>query len=520
MDNTNENANSSQSEVKIDLLKAEKIIQKKKSFLAKKRIIYAIIFLLILISGFSYKALTSNEGIFYNLKKMNFFNSLYQWIAPGDKILKGENEDRINVLLTGIGGAGHDGPNLTDTIILASLKPSTGQVAMVSIPRDLNVPFSEWEWRKINNINAFAEAKEPGTGARVLAEKVSGYFGIPIHYYIRIDFSGFKKLIDDLGGINICVDKEFTDNQYPTLDYKVQTIHFDAGCQKMNGETALEYVRSRHGNNGEGSDFARSKRQQKVLMAIKNEIFSFSTLISLNRVESILEAYNQNISTNFEIWELARGVNLANGITQDKIITKVLDDSPDSVLVSKIINGAYVLLPKKDDFSDIKEIINNAFGTSETASQGLLASQTDLSAQSDKVVVMESDSDLKNEPSKQVVANNNIKKSAVNRAAEKPVLVKVEILNGTKVEGLAMSTKQRLEKLDFQVVKIGNSKNQDSPTTEIYDFTSGKSNDSIEKIKQELGIEITVKPSLYIDGGEGPDLLLILGADWAGKVSP
>lgn len=498
-------------EPKIDLLKSERARQKKRFFLFRKWVLFSIVFIIILVGGFSYKVISSEEGIIYNLKKMNFLGTLYEMAKPSEDMLRGENEDRINLLITGMGGAGHPGPYLTDTIILGSYKPSTNQVSMVSIPRDLNVPINEWEWRKINSINAYAEAKEPGSGAEVLAEKISSYLDIPIHYYVRIDFSGFEDLIDELGGIEVCVDRTFTDIEYPTLDYKYQTVHFDEGCQKMDGDEALKYVRSRHGNNGEAGDFARSRRQQKVIMALKDEIFSFTTFFSLRKVERLLETYNENIATNFEVWELMKGIKLAKDVDLEDVITKVLSDEPGGPLYSTIINSAYVLLPKQDDFAEVKEIVNNIFGIAPEVKVAV----NDTQKISQKVIVIEEEPVFENDD----IEENESVSQQVSEEIELSD-AKIEILNGTNVEGLAASTKLILENIDFKVVKIGNAKSQDYTKTEIYDFTQGKRSSDLEKIKEELGIDINVKPSLYINGEEGPDFLLILGSDWGESFSP
>src|SRR3989339_397234 len=170
-----------------------------------------------------------------------------------DKLLTGENDGRINIMLLGMGGVKHDGPYLTDTIILASLNPTTSDLALLSIPRDMAVSIPGNGVRKINSANAYGEAREPGSGAKLASEALSSTLQVPIHYYFRIDFGGLVSLIDQLGGLKINVDRAFVDNQYPSNDSLVQTISFAAGGKLMPAERVLEYVRSRHGSAGEGS---------------------------------------------------------------------------------------------------------------------------------------------------------------------------------------------------------------------------------------------------------------------------
>ena len=107
--------------------------------------------------------------------------------------LKGEGEGRVNILLLGVGDAGHAGEDLTDTILVASIDPKTNDVVMISIPRDLYVKIPGYWWSKINAANAFAEQDKKGSGAEVIKKTVSDVLDIPIHYFVRVDFTGLKK---------------------------------------------------------------------------------------------------------------------------------------------------------------------------------------------------------------------------------------------------------------------------------------------------------------------------------------
>ncbi|MFH0927967.1 MAG: LCP family protein, partial [bacterium] len=182
---------------------------------------------------------------------------------------KSDNTGRTNILLLGVGGYGHEGPQLSDTILLVSLDREDKKVGIISIPRDLSVEIPGYGERKINSANAYGEEKGQGEGPKLAAQVAESVFGMPVHYYVRVDFNAFQSIIDQIGGVDINVDRAFTDSQYPTNDYGVETISFNAGWQHMDGQTALKYSRSRHGTGGEGSDFARSARQQKILNAVK-----------------------------------------------------------------------------------------------------------------------------------------------------------------------------------------------------------------------------------------------------------
>ena len=256
-----------------------------------------------------------------------------------------------------MGGKDHDGPQLSDTNILLSVKPSTRSAAFISIPRDLLVPIEGYGWRKINNANAFAEMNAPGSGPETAAAVISKVLNVPVHYTLRVDFAGFSEIVDILGGLEIDVDKPFTDYSYPTDDYKYQTISFSAGPQTMDGARALMFVRSRHsGMNNEGSDFARSARQQKVITAVKEKVFSAQFLLNPQKINDVVSSLREHISTNIKSWELLAFLSLARSIDQDHILSFVFDDGPENFLTSSVVEGAYVLLPETGRSSRCKSL--------------------------------------------------------------------------------------------------------------------------------------------------------------------
>ena len=296
-------------------------------------------------------------------KRVSVLTQLGHIVSNRDAQLKGEADDRVNILLLGIGGEGHDGPLLTDTIMLASVKPSTNQVVLLSIPRDLAVEIPRYGIRKINNANAFGkELGYPGGGEQLAADVVAKTIDQPVHYYARLDFAGFKDIIDSLGGITVNVEHSFTDAEYPTANYGYQTIRFKAGEQHMDGETALKFVRSRHGNNGEGSDFARSRRQQLVLEAVRDKTLSLGTLMNPIKIGNVLSSLGTHTRTNLEVWEILRLGKMVSNTTKDTIISKVLDSSPTGLLKNATgIDGAFLLLPNDGDFRAVKAYARDIF---------------------------------------------------------------------------------------------------------------------------------------------------------------
>ncbi|MFH1047747.1 MAG: LCP family protein [Patescibacteria group bacterium] len=466
-------------EINVNLLKEQgtETILGKTGRSSVKFFISPLLIAVIFISSFVLGRISQSEAASFALAELDdvpIFGRVSHLINSPDRKLIGEAEDEINLLLIGMGGEGHDGPNLTDTLIVARIRPSDGTVAMVSIPRDLLVPVSGHGWRKINSVNAYGEMEKTGRGGEMTRMTAEGLLGIDIPYYVRIDFSGFRSIIDAVGGIDIHVDQAFTDYTYPTYDRGIQVVKFDEGWQHMSGETALIYARSRHGNNGEGSDFARSTRQQKVLAALKNRMMSFSTFRSPSAITNTLAALQSNIVTNLNVGEVLRLASMARDIETDNIKHEVLDNGPDSPLVDKMVDGAYVLLPKNNDWNVLRQAVSDLFETAEPLEN------TDPPAEEEKV------------------------DSAV------------EIRNGSGKEGIARDAAGKLAKYGFRIIKIGNADSFEYKNTVIFDLTYGKDEKALNKLKQAL-------PGASVESGQsaaphsphsGANFLVVLGQNY------
>lgn len=278
-----------------------------------------------------------------------------------------ETDGRTNVLLLGLDrrSSSEDGAILTDTLLFASIGRVEGNVAMISLPRDLWVKADAGKgphFMKINGVYAVDGIEE----LKSVTEKV---LGMPIHYYAIVDFNLFKSTIDILGGVEVNVERTFDDFYYPiegmenalNIDDRYETVHFNEGLQTMDGDLALKYVRSRKGTNGEGTDFARSKRQQKVIMAIKDKVLSINTLIDLARLKELYTAYSLNVDTNIGFDEVQGFYLMSQQLDFNSVRSIVLDDrsgaNEGGLLYhptdTSLFGGAYVLVPKAEDFSQL-----------------------------------------------------------------------------------------------------------------------------------------------------------------------
>lgn len=301
-------------------------------------------------------------------EKITFFEKIKILLRGGDsQTLIGENLGQINILLLGIGGEGHDGPYLSDTMIVAQIRPDKGEVALTSLPRDLWVEMpGNLGYRKINA--AFAEGFSrydsfalAGKWAMETTEKVTG---LNIPYFAVVDFRGFEEAIDQIGGVEVQVERTFTDAQFPDENKGyLAPLTFKAGSQTMDGKTALQFARSRHGDNNEGSDFARSLRQQKVISSFKEKVLNLNLITDAGSVNRLLNTFADHFHTNLGPAELFRLVRLAQTKDVKTFYSLSLDEST-GLLCSKILeeNGAWVLLPcPGKSQEDIRVFFKNSF---------------------------------------------------------------------------------------------------------------------------------------------------------------
>jgi LCP family protein required for cell wall assembly len=276
-------------------------------------------------------------------------------VAPAESMTTG---DRINILLLGVDRRKADNWNhLTDTIIIVTVDPANKTVGMLSIPRDLQVPIPGYGEDRINTANVKGESGDyPGGGPALLKRTIEANFGIPIDYYVMVDFKGFAKIIDTLGGVDIDVPKVIHDTKYPDplpLDpYHYKTIHFDPGPQHMDGTRALEYARSRMST----TDFDRAKRQQDILVAIRNKALNLNLIPKLPSLAgTMMDAVKTDMSLEemLDLATLAPQVDMAN-------LRQVVLEKPYVYGYKRPSDGAAVQLPKWDL---IDPVIDDLFST-------------------------------------------------------------------------------------------------------------------------------------------------------------
>jgi LCP family protein required for cell wall assembly len=279
-----------------------------------------------------------------------------------------KDPDRINILLLGIRGLEDPGEGklLSDAMILASIKKNTGQIALISLPRDLYVKI--WCTQKNEKIN-FAYAQG---GLDCAKKTVSLVTGLHIDYAVSINFKALKEGVDALGGITIYLDKPFEESfQWAKEGWEEDehwfikeingeekwVFYIPEGENHLDGQTTLYYVRSRYSTN----DFDRMRRQHQVLIAIKEKALSLGVLTNPVKIYNLLDVLGKNVRTDISLAEIGNLINLTSDLDKENIKRKFFDTSPAGLLYQTFINEEYVLLPVGDNFEQIQKACRDIF---------------------------------------------------------------------------------------------------------------------------------------------------------------
>lgn len=266
-------------------------IKKTQSSLKNKLIWWTIIVLFFMLS-YSFWRLWSFT------KTIVGIGSYILWNTVGDSMRV--DKENINILLVGYGWGKHDGAQLADTIIVASYDPDVHSVSMIAIPRDLLVTTHDNDIGRINSVMSHAyntNGWDIRSAALTLSKKVEKITGLTIPYYAMIDFDGFIKIVDSLGGIDIEVPSHFLDMQYPVdRNGTYEIFELPAGMNHLSWPNTLKYARSRHST----SDFSRSKRQQSIIKAIVSKMMS-SENFSIRKFKELYNNYTSIVKTNITL---------------------------------------------------------------------------------------------------------------------------------------------------------------------------------------------------------------------------
>ncbi len=394
-------------------------------------------------------------------------------VALGDEIdpsqLKGEGDGRVNILLLGKGGPEQqDGPDLTDTIIVASIDPVNKEAGLLSIPRDLAVKMDSGETTKINAVYALTkmsakynkktddQAEKAGLDA--IEKVVENVTGIPVHYYTMVDFTAFQQAVDAVGGVDVNVKTAVSESM--RINNKPYKLDVPVGNQHFDGLRALAYSRSRY--TSARGDFARSERQREIIVALQAKVFSLGTFSNPVKISQLIDTFGSRVRTNLSLDEITKLYALGQKIDGSKIQSVSLVDEPNVLIVgdSHPTLGS-IQIPKAGiyKYDAIRSYVRN------TLKDGF------------------------------------IKK-------ENPGIV---VLNGTTVGGLATTKSDVLKSYGYNVVQVGDAPSKDVSSTILVDLRKGEK--KYTKRYLELRYKTTATTNLPegITPPENADFVIILG---------
>ena len=385
--------------------------------------------------------------------------------------LKGEGDGRINVLLLGRGGEGHEGADLTDTILVASIDPVNKTAGIVSVPRDFWVTVSGQGTSKINAVFAGAKQKALRTdkdkgkaeaaGIEALKKSVTEILGMPIHYYTMVDFEGFKQAVDAVGGvdINVPADLAVSERLRDSTTGKPYHLQVPAGQQHFDSTKALYFARSR--KTSAGGDFDRSERQRLFITALSQKILSAGTYTNPVKVSQLMDAFGNHVSTDFSVGDAVRLMQISKEIPGSAILSIGLTDQPNPLVHTATIDGQSVVVPKAGvgKYGPIQNFIRSKLPDGYIIKEG----------------------------------------------------AKLKVLNGTTVSGMATTKADELKSYSYNVAFVGDAPTKTYEKTVIVDLTNSKPYTK-NYLEKRFGVKAISKLPDDTIQPEGADFVIILGS--------
>ncbi|HEY3291343.1 MAG TPA: LCP family protein [Anaerolineae bacterium] len=265
-------------------------------------------------------------------------------------------KQRVNVLVTGIDQReGEKDPGRTDTMMVLTIDPPTLQAGILSIPRDLWVPIPGYENGRINTANFLGDAYAyPGGGPELARKTVEQTLGIPINFYVRINFSAFEEFVDQIGGITVDVPLDIYDPEYPTSDYRTEVFSITKGIHNMDGATALKFARTRHSLvNG---DFDRARDQQLVILAVKDKVTDPGVLLSiLSKAPALIAKFNASVKTDLSFDQMQQLAALAQKVDRKNIKMAVIDQTYTDFASTMTDPPQWVQVPIRSKIAQLRD---------------------------------------------------------------------------------------------------------------------------------------------------------------------
>ena len=379
---------------------------------------------------------------------------------------KWSGADRVTLLVMGIDRRKIDVDRAyrTDTMMLISVDPVAKTAVMLSIPRDLWVEIPGYGVNKINTANFTGDSFDyPGGGPALAVKTIKYNLGIHVDYYVRLDFTAFETFIDTVGGVDMDVPEAIDDPEYPDGANGYEPFYLPAGRQHLNGHDALRYARTRHTEQG---DIDRAKRQQQVIMAVRDKVLSLDMLPTLiAKAPLMYQTLNENVTTNLTLDQIIALALLGQDIPRENIQSVVIDYQ--YLTEGTTSDNQQVLIPLRDK---IRELRDRLFTTAAALPQP---------------------------------ASGDAKALIAAEGA------KVVVLNGAGVQGLAQSTAEWLQGQGVNVVAYDTADRSDYANSVIVAYT-GKPYTTVW-LQKTFGVANIVSGD---DPNSLVDVKIILGVDW------
>ena len=262
------------------------------------------------------------------------------------------SKERVNIILLGTDRRDNE-PDVTrtDTLLIVSIDPVTKSAGVLSLPRDLWVNIPGYGFERVNTAFEIGEFQKKGGGPALLRKTIEGLLGVPIHHYALVGFTGFRKVVDQLGGVVVDVERPFRDDEFPSGNYGTRRILFQTGLQVLDGETALWFVRSRHAD----SDFGRNRRQRQFLLAVRQQALQLNMI---TKAPAMLSSIMDSVKTDLRTTEILSLARVAKDVETSKLVSRAVDESMVNPWMTP--GGAAVLLPEP---AAIRQVVREVFGT-------------------------------------------------------------------------------------------------------------------------------------------------------------
>lgn len=448
--------------------------KRRRKLFTKKKVTLVVVLLILLAAGWM------GSKVLFNVQKI-FQGNVFSILTVTK--LRGEDSGRVNILLAGNSAddPGHDGANLTDSIMVVSIDTKNNTAFMMSVPRDLYVNIPGYGHAKINEAYVdgqtghFSQSGFPNGGMGLLEEVIQQNLGLTIDYYSLVDYNALRDAVNDVGGIDINVQSSDPRGLYdPSIDYATHgpLVKLTNGMHHLSGEQALDLARARgdaYGSYGfPSADFNRTANQRLIILAIKNKVLTSGVLANPITMGNLFDSIGKNVHTDMQLSEVRRLYDLGKNLNSSNIQSVGLNDANGVNLLASYMtpNGEDALIPAAgiDDFSKIQAFIRQ------------LTSNDPLARESATIVV----------------------------------------LNGTSVTGLAAKAQTTLTSKGLNVSQIGDA-HAATATTTIIDASGGTKPATLQVLENTYGKTVTTT-NPYAQTYTA-DFIIVLGNDQAQAVA-